>query len=364
MKLVLLTLISLLGTIWPAPPAANTASGDGATRYVTECGGGKAGAACPALRALLERQLYADLVALATANQTANRAVLRVAARAENPLLASFALTQLAADFSAAEEPIVAAAFASPYPAVRDAARELARMLPDTSRLYRLAQREGTAHSKFRHSEPMPLAPDALADAKRLGLQSVTGAAYSFVASSEERPVFTTSETPDKVLLALGKGKKVLSAAEMQKLVAGHEAQREAEQVEQRKKDAKRKDKNENEIDPDDMAKAMEMMEKMMSGKDPTEMAMEMGAAEEGKKQDWTEGIVGEDGIQNPKFVILEETDGVATQVAAVYRDELLGSTAVALLRTELKRDLAKSYGRAGEDPDYAMRLQMLWIEP
>ena len=296
--------LSLALIMWiPRAPAPTTDIRATMARFERECLRGR-GTSCETLQAELERALYQELMVMYLGGKDLDRKVLRVAARAELPELAAFGLRRLGRWNSAEDVPLAAAGLDSPYPAVRSAADELVRSLnnPQLQRLAHRSQRSGSEGSKS------GLVPMEAPNPKTIGASIYPGASYSFAASRPDFAVYTTSDAPDKVLAHYAKGKRVLTGAALGDL--------------RKQKSAKKNDE----------AMAAEMMQAMMSGKDPQVIVKEMMEADQAKNVDWTRGIEGVEGVQSPRYVVLEETgpQKSPSRVVAVYRDEALGATAVA----------------------------------
>lgn len=270
-------------------------------RWRSQCAAAPGGAACVQLRIQLERALFRDLNRLYLAGERLDRAVLQVAARAGTPELAAFGLRRLAdapgpEDAAAAREGLD-----SPFPAVRAAAAELARGSEQPAlrmlagRVARSARIKGTG-----------LVAEEPPAGKALGAAPYPGARFRFAASQPGMAVFTTADAVDKVLAHYGRDRRVLSAADFK-------AQRKA-----------RPSKDE------EQAMAQRMMAELMKGRDPQQVAQEMGRSEQARQTDWAKGIDGEAGISSARYVVLAEAGGTPTRVLAVYRDEAFGATALA----------------------------------
>lgn len=321
-----------------------------AARYATECAAGAAGADCEDLRAALEDHLFDCLVTLTDARVPVDRETVRVATRAQSPTLASYALALLDAGFGPADVPYVRAALDSPYPQVRSAAIELSKWF-ETDALRAPTQRArealGDGYSGPKSSR---LVPDLVPTAEALGAPLYPGARYSYLAGSRDRPVFLSSDAPQKVAAFLAKGKPTFSAAEM---TAAAERRAEAEQE---AADAA------SESAGNDMAAAMAqaaaLMAAMNSGQDPMRAMQEMAEAKQAATYDWTEAITRLEGIGAPRFVVVEEKDRVPTRVVAVFDDPALGATAIAYLKGPGAGHAAMN--ELATDPD-AMMLWQRW---
>lgn len=301
-------------------------------RFEKECLG-SGGAPCEALQAELERALFRDLTLIYLGGKDPDRRVLRVAARAQLPELAAFGLRRLARWRNGEDVPLAAAGLDSPYPAVRSAALELALAL-DQPQLLRLAERSRGARS----GTGTGLVPMEAPDAKRIGMPVYPGSKYSFAASREDLAVFSTGDGPDQVIAHYAKGRRVLSGAELAGL---------------RKQKGGRKN---------DEAMTAAIMQAVMSGKDPQAVMKEVMDSAQAQHVDWTHGIEGVEGILAPRYVVLEEAgpQKLPSRVVAVYRDQALGATAVAIRLIPALPAMADPTKASRIDPAYLQALQEL----
>lgn len=296
-----------------------------AARYEAECAADAAGADCDGLQAALEDLLFDCLVTLTDARVPVDRETVRVATRAQSPTLAAYALALLDAGFGPDDVPYVRAALDSPYPQVRSAAIGLSKWF-ETEALRAPTQRAREALADgYSGLKSSPLVPDLVPTAEALGAPLYPGARYSYLAGSRDRPVFLSADDPQKVTAFLAKGKPTFTAAEMTAAVDQRMA------AEQAAHDAAA------EPAADDMATAMaqaaELMAAMNSGEDPMKALQEMSEAKQAASHDWTSEITRLEGIDTPRFVVVEEKNGVATRVVAVFRDPAVGATAIAYLK-------------------------------
>jgi hypothetical protein len=320
-----------------------------AARYELECAAGAPAEDCDLLRAQLENRLFDDLVSLSHARATVDRETLRIATRAQSPWLAAYALALLDKGFGPGDVPYVRAALDSPYPLVRSAAVELSNWfetdaLRAPTRRAREALGDGSSGPSY-----SALAPDLVPTAEALGAPLYPGADYSYLAGSSHRPVFLTADDPQRVVAFLAQGRPTFTAAEM---TAAAEARRAAEQAAH--------DAAAEESEEVDMAAAMEqageLMAAMSSGKDPMEAIREMAAAKQAALHDWTAEITRLEGIGAPRFVVVEQKQGVPTRVVAVYRDSAVDATAIAYLEPPSRGH--PGMNELATDPDAMTRWQ------
>ena len=331
---MMVPMLSAILLMWiPRGPAPTPDIRPVLARFEQECKG-RGGPACEELQAQLERALYQELLVIELGGKDPEHHVLRVAARAQLPELAAFALRRLGRYGAAEDAPLAAAGLDSPYPAVRSAAADLARSVGDPQ-LRRLAGRGGLSNGGSKSG----LIPSRIPEAQRLGTGLYPGSTYSFATSRAELAVFRTADSPDQVVAHFARGKRVLSGAELDAT-----------------KQAKGGKKNDEEM-------AQAMMQAMMSGKDPQALISEMQASAQAMNTKWTTGIEGVDGIVAPRYVVLEESpQKLPTRVVAVYRDEALGATAVAYrLAPPVPSYITAAQG-GRLDPAYLQALQQLQV--
>ena len=300
-------------------------------KWRSQCASAPGSPACRQLRIQLERALFRDLSKLYLAGERLDRSVLQVAARAETPELAAFGLRRLADAPRAEDAGAAAAGLDSPFPAVRSAAAELAHGLEGRG-LKLLANR--TAH---RSAIKGPgLIAEEPPTAKTLGAAPYPGARFRFAASQPGLAVFTTADAPDKVLAFYAKGRKTLNGEELKALRKGKPSK------------------------GDEQAMAQLMMAELMKGRDPQQVALELGQSEQAKQTDWGKGIEGEAGIGAPRYVVLAEAGSqrIPTQVLAVYRDEAFGATALAFRLVPKVAGMAPA--NAKEEVAYTLALMEL----
>ncbi|MBI4913710.1 MAG: hypothetical protein HY823_13320 [Acidobacteria bacterium] len=327
----MLSHLSLAALLWiPRGPSGSTDLRPVMDRFERECLG-RGGAACAQLQAQLERALYDDLMTMELGGKSPDRRLLRVAARAELPELAAFGLRRLARRSSPEDAPLALAGLENPCAAVRAAASDLARSLNDPQ-LRRLNARRGNLGGDSKSG----LVPTRVPGAAELAGAPYPGAAYSYATSRKDLAIFRTGDPPDRVIAGL-RGKRVLSASEIKALKPpkGGKAQ--------------------------DEAMAAEMMQAMMSGKDPQKLVQEMQTRAQAQNVDWTRGIEGAEGVANVRYVVLEETSQkLPVKVVAVFRDEALGATGLAYHLTPQSPGYAMAAKGGKVDAAYLQALQQL----
>jgi hypothetical protein len=190
------------------------------TTYETSCTIAQPASDCPWLRRELEVRLLGNLQLLQSIDEPIDRAVLQVAARADFPFLAIFGLDQMQSARNPDEVAAVVWAMDHPSPAVRRLARQVAQrsQSPQLQALLSWGTDSGAypfdldpATNDEWAAAFMPEAPRTL---KELGLPEY-GATYRPSMSDGSLLVFTTRETPQKVLAVLAKGVQTLSGSEL-----------------------------------------------------------------------------------------------------------------------------------------------------
>jgi hypothetical protein len=327
--ILLVALIPSYTWLQPAEPPADAAMLDS---FAKRCSGVES-ADCLRQRARLERELYFVLREVKASGEELGAEVWRAALAARDPRLKALALDHLAREgVGPADEPLVLEAAESPFPGVRDAALGL------VSRLSTPAARLGERHhGASRGLDPAQqlLEADAAPQAKDLGVGFYPGARYSFLASTSERALFVSHDPLDKVVAFYAKGgKRVLSAAAV--TVRAEPTQQDAMRI------------------------AQEMQAAIMRGEDPQAAMARLTQTMGGAGTNWTEGIEGVEGVSDARYVAVEETTlggkRMPSRVVAVYRDEILGGTVIALHRVP---DTA-AVMRATSDPERMERHQRI----
>ncbi len=281
------------------------------------------------------------------------RETVRVATRAQSPTLAAYALALLDAGFGPADVPYVRAALDSPYPQVRSAAIDLSKWF-ETEALRAPTQRAREALADgYSGSKSSPTGPGPRSHRRSPRRPALSGREVQLPRRQPRSPGLPLSaDDPQKVTAFLAKGKPTFTAAEMTAAVDQRMA------AEQAAHDAAA------EPAADDMASAMaqaaELMAAMNSGEDPMKALQEMSEAKQAASHDWTAEITRLEGIDTPRFVVVEEKNGVPTRVVAVFDDPAVGATAIAYLKPPGRGNEAMN--ELATDPDAMTRWQR-WQE-
>jgi hypothetical protein len=281
-----------------------------AARYTSQCAGAAATTPdCKRMQWQLEMALYQKLRAGGALTPEA----WRVAAAADVPQLAALGLYGLREGYTPADDAIVLAQLDSPYGMVRDAAFALVDLMAsDRGRRMR-----GRRQSSGASWTPLLDEPPA---ADRLGLALYPGAVFRPFASDGKRAYFTTADPPEKVAAFYARaGRRPMTADEL-----------EAEQ-------AQRKAAMEKAFQ-DPQAYARKLQEAVKAGKDPQAAAMELAGKMGGADRDWNTGLATEEGVVKPRFV---PVDDAMSRMVLVFRDELIGQTAIVFLDVPTAAELA-----------------------
>jgi hypothetical protein len=231
---------------------------------------------------------------------------------------------------------------------VRAAAVDLSKWF-ETDLLRAPTQRAREALQGYSDRKSTLFAADLVPPAAGLGAPLYPGSTYSYLAGSRARPVFLSKDDPQKVAAFFAKGKPTFTAAQMTAAVERREAE------EQARHDAAAE---EEEPDPNDLAAAMAqaaaLMQAMSGGKDPLQAMREASESKQAAFHDWTSDTTRLEGIGDPRFVVVEEKQGIPTRVIAVYRDPAVGATAIAYLPPAVNRNPAME--ELQMDPEALMR--------
>jgi hypothetical protein len=262
---------------------------------------------CALLRNQLEATFLSDLLARRAAGEVLDPALLRAAIRADNPLLVVMGLRGLAKHNNLTQQEVLWGIEDARY-AVRSTALRLA-----PSQISGPFEQRSDLGAEQTDGGWLRAGRDPAPSATDLGVSAYPGAKLRYFATGPRRWFFTTADSPDQVIAFYSKGgKKVLTSAQLKAM-------------------AKEK--------PDPAA----MMAAARS--DPAAMQREMAKVMTTQAVDWTAGLDGKPGVVEPRFVVVEETSTFGkvspSRVVVVFRDELLGVTAVVFPRsTQPKVDL------------------------
>lgn len=285
-------------------------------RFEKECAGDATSAPCAALRGQVEQILLQDLLTLQAADAEISPEIYRLAAKADTPLLRAVALRGLARHGfdSSGDVALLQAALESAVPALRIAALQAASQVGDKRILSLKARAAEGRYANTPDRDEVGAAgsilPDKVPDAKQLGVALYPGATYQFFASSAALAFFTSSDPPEKAIAFYTsslKDQRTYTKKELEQLVPAG---------------------------PDPNATI-----EMTKGGAQNPMAQRLKAAKawaEGR-YDWGKGFEGHQGVEDPRYVIVDEADKsgrrVPTKVVAIFNDKLLGQTAIVVPR-------------------------------
>lgn len=318
--MISLTAALLLGSTFPGIPASVSDPQAVFDRFRKECTGKKpVPASCRALRLELEGIVLGALKAAEASATSVDPAALRAAAHAWLPALRVVALRGLArVPFTPQDKAVLAQAFDDPVPAVRLAAMALAWK---DKELQAWAERSYETVGKVGFIDRVRLWPDIVPSDKELGAPAYPGATYRYFASGPKRAFFTTPDPPAKVTAFYGTGsRKVLTAAQLRAAAARG-------------------------ADPAAMATMMRdpaYARKMAEDARKLQAMVASGAVPE-QQSDWTKTVEDVEGIEAPRYVVLQETTmfGMTSpsKVVIVWKDAKLGKTAVVFPRAAAEPD-------------------------
>ena len=295
---------------------------DAPARYVQECPSAAAAGSekCATLRAQTEEVALRVLLAMEAMRRPVPRDFLRQCLRNEMPALQATALRVLGRDsIDAADTAAIVAALDSPYPGVRRAAAKVLPSAPGTASAQAWSKRDYSAVYRSSDRDAGEWVADPVPGAAELGGAPYPGARYVYFASGPRRAFFSTTDPVEKVVASYVKGgTKPMTLAEV------------------------KAPKSQAKPDP------AEVMRRMQSGEDPMKVVAELQgkAMSQSASSEWTKGIDGAPGVENPRFVEIVQGGVVNGQVrqprvVIVYRDALLGKTAIVFPRPEAQRSAA-----------------------
>lgn len=309
----------LLGATLPSNPTSRPDPQAAFDRFRTECTGKKpAPASCGALRLQIEGIVFSALKAAEASALPMDPKALRAAAHAQLPALRAVAVRAIGRlALTPEDEEVLAGAFDDPVPAVRRAVLpfvwKVKQLQPWAERLY-----EG----KVGFIDTVRLWPDSVPTKEELGGPVYPGATYRYFASGPARAFFTTADPPEKVAAFYGTGnRRIMTAAQLRAAAVGGQPDPAAMTAMMR--------------NPEFVRKMMEDTKKLQ--------AMATGGAAPKEQPDWTQGIEDVQGIEAPRYVILQETTMFGatspSKVVVVWKDTNLRRTAVVFPRVPVEPD-------------------------
>ena len=136
--------------------------------------------------------------------------------------------------------------------------------------------------------------------------RSIPGATYRYLASNDEQAYFSTPDAPDKVVAFYTQGgKKVYTASELKQAMKARA------------------------MSAMDQSKMMKILQEAQAkGQDPTQAIMAWQKSLAGLGSDPTRNFEGRQGIVSPRYI---PADDMFSRVVVVFRDDLVGATAIAV---------------------------------
>jgi len=267
------------------------------TKYAASCTASSTSEACKQMRSQLEAALYTDLLLSMENGDTPPPSAIEVGLKAETPQLRTLAL-QLAPQGPARAAAAVAA-LDSPYATVREEAAGILRSSGDEKQRRMLDRQASGKRVEY------PVA-DAQPDPARLKVKAYPGATYRYFASSPEEAYFSTGDSPDKVVAFYAQGgSKAYSASELKQAMKSRA------------------------MSAMDQSKMIQLVqEAQRKGQDPTQAMMAWQKSLAGLGSDPTRNFEGKQGVVSPKYI---PADDMFSRVVVVFRDDLLGATAIAV---------------------------------
>jgi hypothetical protein len=105
---------------------------------------------------------------------------------------------------------------------------------------------------------------------------------------------------------------------------------------------------------------ARKMQEAMAAGKDPQALMREMAASMGGGDKNWVKGLAAGEGVQQLRFLPL---DDALARMALIFRDELLGRTAIVFLDVPSPGDLEAARRMSASPPDTEWMMKRMAAE-
>ncbi len=264
-------------------------------KYAQSCSGGAASDACKQMRWQLETALYEGMVASMQSGEAPPPSAIRAGLSAEVPQLRALAL-KLEPE-AAVKSGAAVAALESPYATVRQEAVEIIRSWGDEKQRRMLDRQPSTTRPEFPVADTPP-------DPARLRFKIYPGSTYRYLYSGPEQAYFSTGDSPDKVVAFYAQaGRKAYSASELQQAMKARATAA---------------------MDQSKMMKIIQ--EAQAKGQDPTQAIMAWQKSLAGLGADPTRAFEGKQGIVSPRYI---PADDLFSRVLVVFRDDLVGSTAV-----------------------------------
>lgn len=274
------------------------------TEFGKSCTPPNKGPRCPLLRRQIEAVYLSDLLERRAAGDTLDPSFYRAALKAENPLLVVLGLRGLAKQHKLTDAD-VSRGIEDPRYAVRTTAVRFAQPAVAAGVEKRGDRAESSDGDGWLVGvrDPDPTAAD-------LGAAVYPGSKLRYFATGPHRWFFTTTDSPDKVVAFYTKGgKRTVTAADLKKMGTAKP----------------------------DMAAIMAEAQS-----DPQALMRMMQDAATTPRTDWTAQLDGQPGVVDPKYVIVAENktfgNVVPTAVVMIFKDEVLGATAVVFPRSTQPR--------------------------
>lgn len=264
-------------------------------KYAASCTPSATSDACKQMRWKLEHALYTDLVLSMQDGESSPPSAIEVGLNAETPQLRALALQ--IAPHGPARMASAVAAVDSPYATVRQEAANVIRSHGDDKQRRMLDRQASGNRPEYPVADTQP-------DPARLKVKPYPGATYRYFASNDEQAYFSTADAPDKVVAFYTQGgKKAYSASEL-KLAMKSRA-----------------------MAAMDQSKMIQLMQEAQAkGQDPTQAMMAWQKSLAGLGTDPTRNFEEREGVVSPRYI---PADDMFSRVVVVFRDELVGATAI-----------------------------------
>ncbi|HZJ52909.1 MAG TPA: hypothetical protein VFD38_02130 [Myxococcaceae bacterium] len=297
-------------------------------KYATSCTGSATSEACKQMRSRLEYALYTGLLLSMEDGETPPPSAIEVGLKAGNPQLRALALQ--IAPAGPARMAAAVASIDSPYATVRQEAAAVIRSYGDDKQRRMLERQVSGRRPEYPVAETPP-------DPARLKVKPYPGASYRYFASNDEQAYFSTTDAPDKVVAFYTQGgKKAYSASELKQAMKSRA------------------------MGAMDQNKMMQIMQEAQAkGQDPTQAIMAWQKSLAGLGADPTRNVEGREGVVSPRYI---PADDMFSRVVVVFRDELVGSTAIVVPLPSPATEAAMNV--SGDDVMKTVALQQFMHQP
>jgi hypothetical protein len=279
------------------------------------------------MRSKLESALYTALLLSMENGDAPPPSAIEVGLAAETPQLRALALR--VAPQSPARMAAAVAGIDSPYTTVRQEAAGVIRSHGDDKQRRMLERQASGRRPEYPVADTPP-------DAARLKVKPYPGATYRYFASNDEQAYFSSADAPDKVVAFYAQGKKAYSANELREAMKARA------------------------MSAMDQSKMIQLMQEAQAkGQDPSQAMMAWQKSLAGLSSDPSKSLEGREGVVSPRYI---PADDMFSRVVVVFRDDLVGSTAIVVPLPSPATEAARNLG--GNDVMKTVARQQLMVQP